>query len=142
MNAGRTPIDEYLDKVPEAQRAALERVRRIIHEVAPEVEETISYRVPTFDLNGHLVGFAAFKEHCSLFPMDGSTVEAFASELGDYETSKGTIQFTLERPLPDTLIRRIVEARLAVNLAKKGPRIRKTAEPAVTQKKSRAPRSK
>jgi len=106
-------IDDYLEKVAGPQRAELERVRRIVKEVVPEAEEVISYGMPGFKYNKkYLVGFAAFKDHMSLFPTSGP-VEALKDKLGKFELSKGTVQFTLDNPLPDSLIQEILSQRLA-----------------------------
>lgn len=111
-------VEEYLSLVESAQaRDALERVRAIIRCEMPDAEETISYGIPTFKQNGMIASYAAFANHCSFFP--GAIVEDFADELRAFTTSKGTIQFTPERPLPEDLIRRMVRANLERNLAKK-----------------------
>lgn len=116
-------IDDYLVMLPVETREALEKLRGIIRAAAPEAEEVISYQMPAFKYKGSLVGFAAFKNHCSFFPMNSKTVEAFKNELKAYKTSKGTIQFTLEKPLPAALVKKIVKARIKENeeiaLAKK-----------------------
>jgi len=112
------PIDAYLAKVSPEQRAALETLRKRIRAAAPEAEECLSYGVPAFRQNGLLVGFGASKNHCAFFPMTGHTVAAFAEELIDFETSKGAIRFTPDRPLPAALVKKIVKARLAEERAK------------------------
>lgn len=106
-------IDDYLALQSPLKRKALENLRRIIRSTAPKAEECISYSIPAFRLGKILVGFAAGADHCSFYPMNGSTVQAFASELKGFSTSKGTIRFTPEHPLPAALVRRIVKARLA-----------------------------
>lgn len=99
----------------------LQKMRATIRSaVPPQATETISYRIPAIKYNGTLVWFAAFSDHCSLFPT-ASTLEAFKQELKGYVISKGTIQFPLGRPLPTALIRKIVKARVAQNQAKKRP---------------------
>lgn len=109
-------VDEYLAAVPNAQFGALlARIRQIVMEEAPEATESISYGMPAYDLHGPLVYFGAFKAHCSLFGT--YTVGQFANELGGFKTSKGTIQFTPENPLPEDLVRRLVQARVAENRA-------------------------
>jgi uncharacterized protein YdhG (YjbR/CyaY superfamily) len=112
---GAKTIDEYLANVPPKKRAALEKLRATIRACAPKAEECISYQIPAFRLNGMLVGFSASAKHCSFFPMNGSTVEAHKDELKDFETSKGTIRFLPEKPLPAALVRKIVKERLAQN---------------------------
>jgi uncharacterized protein YdhG (YjbR/CyaY superfamily) len=113
--AGGTTIDDYLSRLPDDQRAALESLRRTIRSAAPEAEEGISYGMPAFRLNGPLVGFAAARTHCSFFPMNGTTVAAHAKALAGFKTSKGTIRFTPARPLPAALVRTIVKERVKEN---------------------------
>jgi uncharacterized protein YdhG (YjbR/CyaY superfamily) len=87
--------------------------------VPAETTETISYGIPTFKYIGPLVGFAAFSDHCSFFPMNSSLIEAFKEELKNFETSKGTIRFALDKPLPTALLKKLVKARIAENERKK-----------------------
>ena len=109
-----TTIDEYLAGVASADaRNSL----ALIREEIPEGEESISYGVPTVKFHGFVASFAAFKNHCSFFP--GHTVADFAEELKGYKTSKGTIQFPHDQPLPEALVKAIVRARVRENLAKK-----------------------
>jgi len=113
-------IDEYLAGVPEPARTTLQKVRAAIRSaVPPEATEAISYRIPTFKYKGGLVAFAAFSHHCSLFPMSYAVIGAFKSDLKAFEVSKGTIRFPLDKPLPATLVKRIVKARIAENARKK-----------------------
>jgi uncharacterized protein YdhG (YjbR/CyaY superfamily) len=107
-----TTIDAYLTTLPAEQRAALERLRRFIHKAAPRAEECISYRMPAFRLDGRmLVWFGAGAKHCAFYP--GAVVAAHASELAGYETSKGTVRFQPDHPLPASLVRKLVKARIA-----------------------------
>jgi len=107
-------VDEYLTTVPEPYRAALLELRETIRAVVPEATETISYRIPTVKVSGRsLVAYAAFKDHCSLFPMSMSVIAAHERQLAPYRAHKGTIHFTPERPLPKPLVRRLIRARLA-----------------------------
>src|SRR5580658_1802364 len=115
MNDKPKTIDEYLSLVSEDKRAALQALREMIRAAAPEAEECISYQIPAFRLNGMLVGFAAAKNHCALYAWNGSAVGLFADELREYDTSKGTIRFTPTKPLPETLVRRLVEMQVAKN---------------------------
>ena len=116
-------IDEYLAGVPEPARSTLNKIRATIRSVVPpEATEVISYRIPAFKYKGMLVWFGAFSDHCSLFPGAG-IIEAFKDELKRYPIAKGTIQFPLDRPLPATLLKKIVKARVAANEAK-NPRMR------------------
>ena len=111
-------IDEYIaESPPEAQRALAE-LRALIKASAPGATETISYAIPTFDLNGrHLVHFAAFAKHIGFYPT-GSGIEAFREEIRPYRSGKGSVQFPLGQPLPTDLIRRIVEFRVEENTGK------------------------
>lgn len=119
MPTKKTPADvaTYFRALTPDKRAALQRLRKTIREAAPRAEECISYGMPAFRLNGLLVAYAAFTNHCSLFPC-GST-KAFARELARYDTSKGTIRFDPAKPLPVSFVRRIVRARVVENAARK-----------------------
>ena len=110
-------VDDYINKAPEQTRSYLRQVREIIKGVAPDVEEKISYQMPTFFLNGNLVHFAAFKGHIGFYPTP-SGIEAFKQELSVYEGAKGSVQFPLDRPMPLKLVTRIVKYRVAENLKK------------------------
>jgi uncharacterized protein YdhG (YjbR/CyaY superfamily) len=106
-------IDDYLAKVDEPQKSALERVRAIVRQAAPDAEETISYAMPAFKYKGQpLVYFAPFKDHMSLFPTSAPT-EILKDKLKDFKVSKGTVQFTVDNPLPEELIKEIVAVRVA-----------------------------
>jgi uncharacterized protein YdhG (YjbR/CyaY superfamily) len=103
-----TTIDEYISTFPKETQAAIEKVRQAIHKAAPEAVETISYGMPTFDLNGkHLVFFAGWKQHISLYPIPAGN-EAFQQELAHYRRAKGTLQFPLDEPIPYDLVEKIV----------------------------------
>ena len=109
-------IDEYMADVPEPARSTLSRIRAVIRAAAPaDAVETISYGIPTFKYKGPLIGFAAFSKHCSLFPMSAAVIESFKKELRDFETSKGTIRFPVDKPPPDALLKKLVKARVAQN---------------------------
>lgn len=112
-------VDEYLAAVPEKQRATLEKLRNTIKSAAPKATEAISYRIPTFKHRGHLVGFAAFKNHCSFFVMRPSVIKAHKDELKTYETAPGTIRFPVDKPLPLALVRKLVKARIEENGSRK-----------------------
>ena len=108
-------VEEYIAGTPEPARGTLKHIRAVIQSVVPkETTEVISYGIPMFKYRGMLVGYAAFKKHCSLFPT-GSGVERFANELKGYRTSKGTIQFPSDEPLPDSLLKKIVKHRIKEN---------------------------
>ncbi len=110
-------VDEYLAAVPVDARAALEKLRQVIRAAAPQAVEVISYQMPMFKHHGMLVAFAAFKDHCSFFPGSG-VMESFQEELKNYKTSKGTIRFTVSKPLPASLVKKLVRARIKHNEAK------------------------
>ena len=118
MRARPETIDEYLQTVSDDKRAALEKLRSMIHSAAPKARECIYYGVPAFRQNGILVGFGAAAKHCAFYPMNGSTVGAFKEDLKGYDTSKGTIRFKPDKPLPAALVRKLVKARLAENETK------------------------
>lgn len=114
MKTRAKTIDEYLAALSDDKRAALERLRKTIRAAVPDAEECISYQLPAFRLNGKpLVAFGAAANHCTLYPMSGTTVEAHKDELKDYDTSKGAIRFQATRPLPAALVRKLVKARIA-----------------------------
>jgi uncharacterized protein YdhG (YjbR/CyaY superfamily) len=116
---GPAEVEAYLARLPEPARSTLEAIRACIREAAPrEATEAISYGVPSLRYKGALVAYAAFKNHCSFFPMGSSAIEAFSEELKDFRTSKGTIQFPVDRPLPAELVSKMVKARVAQNEAK------------------------
>ncbi|TLM76832.1 MAG: hypothetical protein FDZ70_06070 [Actinobacteria bacterium] len=107
-----TTIDEYVAEFPPETRAVLERMRALIHAAAPDAVETISYAIPTFDLDGtHLVHFAGYARHVGLYPT-GSGAEAFRDEFSAYKTGKGSVQSPLGEPLPEDPITRVVGFRI------------------------------
>ena len=107
-------IDEYLAALSDDKRAALERLRKIIRAAAPKAEECISYQMPAFRLDGRMLGwFGAAPKHCAFYP--GAVVDAHKAELKEFRTSKGTIRFQPDHPLPATLVRKIVKACIARN---------------------------
>jgi uncharacterized protein YdhG (YjbR/CyaY superfamily) len=113
---GPNTIDEYLADLPDDVRTALEQLRRTIKAAAPDSTETISYQMPTFKYRGRaLVGFAAFKNHCSLFPYSRKVMVVLEQALQPYDTSgKGaTIRFTTDQPLPSALVKKVVQTRMA-----------------------------
>ena len=113
-----TTIDEYIQSFPEDVQAKLSEMRSTIREAAPEATEKINYGVPTFDLNGNLVHFAAFKRHIGFYPAP-SGITRFQKELKAYKSAKGSVQFPLDKPLPLSLIAKIVEFRVDENSRKK-----------------------
>jgi uncharacterized protein YdhG (YjbR/CyaY superfamily) len=117
-------IDDYIRSAPAEVRPKLEKIRSIVRSAAPGAQEKISYRMPTFTLNGNLVHFAAFTKHIGFFPT-GVALEKDIPEVAAYRASRGTLHFSLDEPLPVALIRRIVSLRVAQNRARvsgKGPR--------------------
>ena len=114
MTSGPEEVDAYLAEVPAEARAALERLRETIRKAAPNATEGFSYGIPAFKLHGKpLVAYAALKNHCSFFPMSPALIEAHKKELGPYELSKGTVRFQASKPLPATLVKKLVKARIA-----------------------------
>lgn len=109
-------IDEYIAGFPKDIQEILEKVRRTIRAAAPDAEEAIKYRMPTFTLKGNLVHFAAFKNHIGFYPAPIG-IEEFKAELSAYKGAKGSVQFPLDRPIPLDLIGRIVRFRVEKNLA-------------------------
>ena len=110
-------IDEYIAGFPKDVQEILEKIRKTIHEAAPEAEEAIGYQMPSFKLKGNLVYFAAFKKHIGFYPIP-SGIEKFKAELSVYEQGKGSVQFPLDKPIPYNLISRIVLFRVEENLKK------------------------
>jgi len=109
-------IDDYITSFPKDVQVILEEIRQTISECAPDAEERISYGIPTFDLNGlHLVHFAAYQSHIGFYPTS-SGINAFKKELSSFKTSKGTVQFPLDKPVPFGLIRKIVNFRVKENM--------------------------
>jgi uncharacterized protein YdhG (YjbR/CyaY superfamily) len=119
MNKKSTPktIDAYIAEFPEATQAILQEIRATIQAAAPAAEEAISYQMPTFKLKGNLVHFAAYKNHIGFYPVP-TGIEAFKKELSIYKGGKGSVQFPIDQPMPLELIKKIVDFRVAENLAK------------------------
>jgi uncharacterized protein YdhG (YjbR/CyaY superfamily) len=123
-NAPAKTVDEYLNALPGDLRIVLEELRRAIRKAAPKAEEVISYQVPTYKYNGPLLHFAAFTDHCSLIIINKSIIKTFEKELKNFKTTGTTIHFTADKPLPSTLVKKIVKMRIKDNeerqLARKG----------------------
>jgi uncharacterized protein YdhG (YjbR/CyaY superfamily) len=111
-------VDDFLARVPEDARAALEKLRRTIRAAAPKATEGIGYAIPTFYHRGPLVAFAASKNHCGFYVMSPAVMKAHQDELKPYDTAKATIRFRADEPLPAALVRRLVKARIAENEAR------------------------
>lgn len=109
-------VEEYLARVPEPARSTLNKMREVIRAVVPkETTEVISYGIPTFRYKRMLVALAAFKDHCSFFPLGSSALAGLEDELSAFRVSKGTLHFPLDKPMPSALVKKIVKARLAQN---------------------------
>lgn len=109
-----TTIDEYLAKVTGPRKTALARLRKTIRSIIPDAEESISYGIPAFRLDGRIVaGFCARASGCSYFPFSGSTLKTVARFVRDYDQTKSALHFTPDNPPPTTLVRRLIEARIA-----------------------------
>ena len=105
-------VDEYLRGIEEPKRSTLEALRGTILEIVPEAEQVISYKVPAFRVEGRIVaGFAAFKDHLSYLPFSGSVLPELAGELEGYTMTKSALHFPVDRPLPKTLVRKLIAAR-------------------------------
>ena len=108
-----TVIDDYFEKIDEPQKSELERIRQIVHRTVPDAVEVISYGMPVFKYqNKYLVGFNSLKDHMSIFPTSGP-IEALKDKLQDYSLSRGTIRYSVEKPLPETLVQEILRLRVA-----------------------------
>lgn len=117
---GVAAVEAYLAEAPEPHRTTLERVRAMIRAAAPEeAEECISYGMPAFRYKGALVGYAAFKKHCSFFPMGSAVLDELGAEVAPYRTAKGTLQFAPDKPLPASLVKKLVKARVRQNEEKR-----------------------
>ena len=114
---GAATIEEYIADFPKDIQKILEELRATIRKAAPEAEETINYAIPTFTLNGNLVHFAAAKNHIGFYPAP-SGIEAFKEELSVYEGAKGSVKFPLDKPLPLSLVSKIVKFRVKENVEK------------------------
>jgi uncharacterized protein YdhG (YjbR/CyaY superfamily) len=108
-------VDEYLLALPAKTRSTLEKVREAIKAAAPKAEEVISYQVPTYKIHGPVAAFAAFEKHCSFFTTSHSVMKMFSEDLKPYYTSGVTIRFPLDKPLPATLIKKLVRAKIKEN---------------------------
>jgi len=119
-------VDAYLAEVPEPARTTLQRMRATIRSVVPkDTIEVLSYGMPAFRYKGALVAYAAFKDHCSFFPMQASLIDEMKGELKKYHTSKGTLQFPLDKPLPGALVKKMVKFRVAENEIRASMKARK-----------------
>ena len=119
-------VDEYLADVNADHRGVLEKLRKAIHAVAPKAEECISYGIPAFRLNGRpLVFFGAWANHCAFYPGSSTMLKKFRNELRDFQTSKGTLRFSPDKPVPVALVKKLLKARIAENNARANKNRRK-----------------
>ena len=106
-------VDRHLAKIQEPQRSTLQALRMLILEALPEAEEVISYGFPGYKLNGKVIcGFDAFKNHCSFFPHSSLVISELEKELVNYKTTKGALQFAVDKPLPKSLVRKLINTRI------------------------------
>jgi uncharacterized protein YdhG (YjbR/CyaY superfamily) len=112
-----TTVDEYISSFPEETQKILQQLREDLQQMVPEAKQKIGYGIPTFTLNGNLVHFAGYKNHIGLYP-GSKAIEVFADQLKGYHTSKGTVQFPIDKPLPMDLIKKLVDFCVVQNLAK------------------------
>lgn len=114
MSDPSTAVDQYLAGVQEEQRNTLQSLREAVRKIAPGLEEGFSYGLPAFRLGGRpVIAYGAAKHHCSLYPMNPEIIERYREELNNFSTSKGTIRFTPDHPLPVDLLEKIVQSRIA-----------------------------
>lgn len=121
---GSSDVDKYIAGYPREVQALLRKIRVTIRQAAPGAQETISYQIPTFKLNGTLISFAAFSKHIGLYPAPNGG-ERFNRELSRYRAAKATIRFPLDQPIPFGLITQIVKLRVKANLEKAATRVKK-----------------
>jgi uncharacterized protein YdhG (YjbR/CyaY superfamily) len=127
MKRNPKTVDEYLASVNSDHREALQKIRETIHAVAPNAEECISYGIPAFRLNGRsLVFFGAWANHCAFYPGSSATLKKFRNELRDFQTSKGTLRFSPDKPVPVALVKKLLKARIAENNAQANKQRRKS----------------
>jgi uncharacterized protein YdhG (YjbR/CyaY superfamily) len=136
--AGSRLVDEYLGRVAAEMRAPLQELRRTIRLAAPDAEEVISYGLPTFRLPRGRVYYGAFKDHCSLFPGSIRILRKFADELEPFAAGRGTLRFTPEHPIPASLVKRIVKARIAESESTDAVTKRKPGKRSPTQRRRTA----
>lgn len=117
-------IDEYITGFPPDVQEILQEIRMTIRDAAPDAQETIKYRMPTFTLNGNLVHFAAFRRQIGFYPLP-TGIEQFKNELSVYKGGKGSVQFPLDEPIPFDLVRRIVKFRVKENLERAKAKVKK-----------------
>ena len=110
----RAEVDNYLAELDDTKRATLQELRRTLLDLLPDAEETISYGMPAYKVKGKAIaGFAAFKNHLSYLPHSGAVLDKLADELASYESTKGSLHFPVDQPLPRALVSQLVQVRLA-----------------------------
>ncbi len=126
MKRNPKTVDEYLASVNYDHSKALQKIRETVHAVAPNAQECISYGIPAFRLNGRsLVFFGAWANHCAFYPGSSATLKKFRNELRDFQTSKGTLRFSPDKPVPVALVKKLLKARIAENNARANKNRRK-----------------
>ncbi len=126
MKRNPKTVDEYLASVNSDHSKALQKIRETVHAVAPNAQECISYGIPAFRLNGRsLVFFGAWANHCAFYPGSSATLKKFRNELRDFQTSKGTLRFSPDKPVPVALVKKLLKARIAENNARANKNRRK-----------------
>lgn len=140
MKQPANAIDEHIAAFPASTQKMLQQLRQTIQKAAPEATETIGYGIPTYKLYGNLVHFSGYDHHIGFYPAPAA-IEKFKDELADYKGAKGSVQFPLDKPLPLALIKKIVEFRVAQNLAK-APKKKKTAAVSPKPSATKAPATK
>ena len=127
MKRNPKTVDEYLTSLNSDHREALQKIRETVHAVAPNAEECISYGIPAFRLSGRsLVFFGAWAHHCAFYPGSSATLKKFRNELKDFQTSKGTLRFSPDKPVPVALVKKLLKARIAENNARANKNRRKS----------------
>lgn len=114
MTPGEKEVEQYLSAVPEPQQSTLRALRVTVKELLPLGEDAMSYGVPAVKVNGKAIaGYASAKNHCSYFPHSGQIIEDLSSDLAEYDFSKGTLRFSIDKPLPKALVKKLIRARLS-----------------------------
>jgi uncharacterized protein YdhG (YjbR/CyaY superfamily) len=125
QNDGGKTVAAYLAALPKDSRVALQRLRKDVRAAAPDATELIAWGMPAFKQGRLLVGYAAFKDHCSIFPMSVAVMRRYATELEKYITTKGSIHFSAAKPLPTTLVKKLVRTRIVENETRQALRSRR-----------------
>jgi len=114
MTPGEKEVEQYLSAVPEPQQSTLRALRAMVTELLPLGEDAMSYGVPAVKVNGKAIaGYASAKNHCSYFPHSGQIIDDLSADLAQYDCSKGTLRFSIDKPLPKALVKKLIRARLS-----------------------------